>query len=401
MLRLAATGGTGVALAVLLALGIRVRSSDEPTAGTGPIGQRNWAAWWAQQVRTNSFVFANWPYYIDRGDGGRPSLELFMRETSTYVDYRRPIRDLARFYERIRPALESGEPTGYDLMVITNGPWLAKLIRNGWLTPLDHERLPNFAQHASDLAKAPPWDPGNRYSVAWQSGLTGIAYRPEAVEVLGRKPRSIHDLFDPRFAGRVGMMTDLMDLGSSGLLALGIEPSTSTAADWPAASVLLSAQRTAGLVRKYYGQSYLFALRRGDVWITQAWSGDIFQLNQEGHPEVEFVVPDEGAMFWTDNMVIPVHTEHAVDAITYMDYVYQPTIAAMIADWVWYISPVPEARDIIANEFDNQAVADSPLVFPDAVAGPEFTGRFHSYRVFETEEEETEWNRVFGSVVST
>jgi len=379
-------------------VGIRVRS--DTAASSLPTGQRDWAAWWAQQTRTGSLVFANWPYYIDRGGGGRPSLELFMSETETYVDYRRPIRDLARFYERIRPPLEAGEPTGYDIMVITNGPWLSKLMRNGWLTPLDHRRLPNFAQHASELAKDPVWDRGNRYSIAWQSGLTGIGFRPEAVEALGRPPRRVQDLFDPRLAGRVGMMTDLMDLGSLGLLALGVDPSTSTPEDWPAAAVLLNAQRNAGLVHKYYGQGYLFALRRGDVWITQAWSGDIFQLQQEGYPELEFAVPEEGAMFWTDNMIIPVHAGHPVDAITYMDYVYQPQIAAMIADWVWYMSPVPAARDIIANDFGDEAVANSPLVFPDAVAGPEFTDRFHSYRVFASEEEESEWNRIFGEIVS-
>ena len=402
LLRLAGAGGAGIALAVLAARGIRVRPlepANSPTVTT-PLGERNWAAWWREQARSGSFVFANWPYYIDRGDHGRPSLELFMRETSTFVDYRRPIKDIGSFYERIAPALEAGRPTGYDLMVITNGPWLARLISNGWLVPLDHDRLRTFARHASELATDPPWDPGNRYSVPWQSGLTGIGFRPEAVEVLGREPRSIHDLFDPRLEGRVGMMIDLMDLGSIALLALDIEPETSTPPDWRSAAALLASQRAAGVVRRYYGQSYLHALRRGDVWLTQAWSGDIFQLNQEGHPELGFVVPREGAMFWTDNMVIPVDAQNPVDAITYMDYVYQPAIAAMIADWVWYISPVPEARTIISERFGHEEVADSPLVFPDAVAGPEFTSRFRSYRVFETQEEEEEWNRTFGSVVS-
>lgn len=402
LLRVAGVAGAGLALAVALGRGIRVRPLAAPTepTETAPLAERDWAAWWSEQDRTGSFVFANWPYYIDRGEHGRPSLERFMRETSTTVDYLRPIRDIERFYERIRPALEAERPTGYDLMVITNGPWLARLIRNGWLVPLDHGRLPNFAAHASDLAKDPPWDPGNRYSIPWQSGLTGIAYRPEAVEALGREPRSIHDLFDPQLAGRVGMMVDLMDLGSIGLLALGVDPVTSTASEWREAAALLAEQRAQGVVRKYYGQSYLFALRRGDVWLTQAWSGDIFQLNQEGYPELEFVVPDEGAMLWTDNMVIPMHAEHPVDAITYMDYAYQPTIAAMIADWVWYISPVPEARAIIAEEFGDEKVADSPLVFPDAVAAPGFTSRFRTYRVFGTEEEEEEWRRVFGPIVA-
>ncbi len=104
---------------------------------------------------------------------------------------------------------------------------------------------------------------------------------------------------------------------------------------------------------------------RGDVWISQAWSGDVFQQQQLGR-EIEFVVPEEGAMFWTDNMLIPRNAKHPVDAMTMMDFVYRPDVAAMIADWVWYVSPVPAAERIIARRFDHPEVANSPLVFPSA-----------------------------------
>ena len=101
----------------------------------------------------------------------------------------------------IQPYLEAGVPPFYDLIIMTNGPEVTKLINSGWLTPLDPLRMSRFTRNASDLVRDPPWDPGNRYTVAWQSRLTGIAFRPEAEEVLGREPRSINDLFDTALEG--------------------------------------------------------------------------------------------------------------------------------------------------------------------------------------------------------
>jgi spermidine/putrescine transport system substrate-binding protein len=372
----------------------------------------DWDAWWQEQRAAEVVDFANWPYYIDRTrDDSHPSLELFTRRTGVAVNYYRPIEDNAQFLDRIAPDLGAGRPTGYDIIVMTNGPQLSELIENDWLVPLDHDRLPNFARYASGTVKNPIWDPENRYSAAWQSGLTGIAYRPEAVEALGRPPSAIADLFDPALAGRVGMMRDLMDLGSAALLAAGVEPATSTSSDWRNAAETLVRQRDDGQVLAYYGQAYLKALQRGDVWVSQAWSGDIYQANRLGHHELRFVLPSEGAMFWTDNMLIPRGAEHPVDALELMNFVYEPEVAAMIADWVWYICPVPRAQGIVANQLNDPKVAHSDLVFPTArVLGPSLQtsdgdviypeSPFSQYPTLESASERAEWRRIFAPIVA-
>jgi spermidine/putrescine transport system substrate-binding protein len=195
-----------------------------PPAVGGGAGQGapvDWDAWWGAKRRAGRVNFANWPYYIDFRKGRRPSLDLFTQETSIRVNYFHTIDGNESFMREIEPYLEAGLPPFYDVIVMTNGPQVSKLVNSGYLTPLDRSRLVNFDQHASDLVRDPAWDPGNRFSVAWQSGLTGIAYRPEAREALGRPPSSIGDLFDPALEGRVGMMSDLQDLGSAGLGAGG------------------------------------------------------------------------------------------------------------------------------------------------------------------------------------
>jgi len=368
-------------------------SAAAPSASEAPV---DWEAWWARQPQTGRMSFANWPFYIDTAEGNRkPSLERFTKETGIHVKYFHPIQGNASFLAAIQPYLEAGLPPFYDLIVMTNGPQVTKLIDSGWVTPLDQSRMTNFRQYASDLVVDPNWDPGNRHTMAWQSGLTGIGYRPEAVEALGHAPTSIHDLFDPALAGRVGMMSDLNDLGSFGLLAIDVEPADSTEADWSKAANALRKQRAAGIASGYFDQSYVAALKRGDIWAGQAWSGDIFQAQQAGS-DLAFAVPDEGAMLWTDNMMIPMNAKHPADAMAFMDFVYRPDIAAMIADWVWYVSPVPAAAEIVANDLGDPAVAKSPLVFPtQEMLG---SGRLKQYRVFESEAEAATWEGVFGSV---
>jgi spermidine/putrescine transport system substrate-binding protein len=357
--------------------------------------------WWRDRTSTGQVRFANWPYYIDRRrDNSHPSLEAFTRETGIQVTYSRPIRGNERFLERLRPFLEAGEPPPWDLIVMTNGPELSTLVREGWVLPLDHGRLPTFDRYAGPLVRDPAWDPGNRYSVAWQSGFTGLGYRPEAVEALGRAPRSVQDLWDPRLQGRVGMMSDLLELGSFGMLGLGIEPESSGPDEWRLAADHLRAQRDA-VAPRYYDQGYLQALARGDTWLSLAWSGDVFQLNQLGHPELRFTMPEEGAMFWTDNMMIPAGAENPVDALALMDFVYRPRIAGLIADWVWYVTPVPAAKQVVAGRLDDPVVAKSPLVFPpvDALSdegeGGPLGAPIRDYRVFETPQEYEDWRSIF------
>lgn len=277
-------------------------------------------------------------------------------------------------------------------MVLSNGAQLTRLIEFGWLIPLDRSKLANFEKHAGPSVKDPNYDRDNTYTIAWQSGLTGIGVNRKYVQ---DDVTTLQALFDPKYRGNVGMMSDNTELGSAALLTMGIDPPTSTQDDWTKAADMLTQQKEDGLVRNYYDQGYLNALQNGDIWITQAWSGDIFSSQQIGYPELEFIVPDEGVMLWHDNMMIPLHAQHPLDAITYMDYVYEPDVAAQIADWVWYITPVPGAKPIIANRLDDPTVADSPLVFPT----PSMTTQMKDYYDFRDFQDEQAWNDTFQPII--
>src|SRR3954452_22393829 len=218
--------------------------------------------------------------------------------------------------------------------------------------------------------------------------MTGIGYDPKRV---GHEITSWQELLDPKLKGKVGMFADNQDLPNGALAAIGVNPEVSTEDDWhKAADWLKKGQPN---VRKYYEQGYIDALSKGDIWASMAWSGDIFQANADG-AKLKFVVPEEGAVLWTDNMCIPKGAKHPLDAMTYMDFVYDPKIAAMLAEYINYITPVPAAQAIMeqdaAKDPSLKGLAEDPLIFPSA----EDYSRLHRYRVLTPAEEKT-WNSIF------
>jgi spermidine/putrescine transport system substrate-binding protein len=396
VLRLGGLSAAGMALAAC-----GVSGSKKATPSNSAQQQDAVTKYWTGKTKSGTLDFANWPLYMDVSDSNKddhPSLDLFTKRTGIKVSYKEVIQEDGSFFGKIQPELAAGSGIGYDLIVITNGLYLDKLIQLGYLVPLDHKQLPNFAANAASLYKNPSYDPNNAYTVAWQSGITGIGYDPKRV---GRKITSWQDLLDPKFKGKVGMFGDTEDLPNSALLAVGVTPEKSTQDDWKKAADWLKKQKSAGVVRKYYEQDYIDPLSKGDLWISMAWSGDIFQANASG-ANLEFVVPDEGAALWTDNMCIPQHAKHPVDAITYMNFVYDPKIAAMLAEYINYITPAPSAAEVIKSDAaaatgDNKAtlegVATSPLVFPSRAD----YAKLHRYRVL-TSAEEKVWNSLFEPV---
>ncbi len=386
-------GGAGLLAAGSLA-GALAACGVAGTRDTGWKDGFDWKAWWSKQEQQGTFDFANWPLYIDRTKDGSPTLNDFSEKYGITVNYRPVIQDNASFFAQISPVLQAGQSTNYDMVVISEGWELTQMIKNHWLIPLDHSRMPNFFRYANPTLKNPTYDPHNEYTVTWQSGITGIAYDPSKT---GKEIHSVKALWDPDYAGKVGMMADDTELGSVGMLALGIEPSTSTPADWKRAAALLTKQRDEGIVRQYYDQSYIKALQQGDTIISMAWSGDVFQAQVSGNSNLKFVVPDEGGMFWHDTCMIPLHASHPVDAMEWIDYFYRPHVQALITDWVNYVSPVPSAKSIVANDLDDPRVANSPLVFP----GRAIDRQLVAYYDFKGVDDHEEWTSIFDPIIQS
>ena len=337
---------------------------------------------------SGELVISTFPLYIDPDAPGAPgSVSRFRRDTGIQLRYLEDINDTRQFFARIRPQLAAGRPLVQDLMVLPS--WMAqRLIGLGWLEPLPLAQVPNISNLVPYLAN-PPWDPQQRYSLPWQSGIAGIAYN---IKATGRELVRIDDLFDPALRGRVSALLEMRDTMGLLLLADGQDISQPTWAAAQPSFARLEQARKDGQIRRFTGNDYQNDLLAGNLAACIGWSGDVAQLVLE-QPDLRFVVPESGGVLWSDVMLMPKGAQHRREAAAWMNWVYEPVEAARIAAAVQYISPVVGVRQQLAKDPATAALAANELMFPDGA----MQQRLHSFGPL-SESEEARWEERFASI---
>jgi len=357
-------------------------ASAAASASTAPVASAT------PKVLGNILNFANWPAYIDVATTGpdkgkSPTLLGFEKSTGVHVNYQEKIDDNESFVATIRTQLQAGLDTGWDLMALTD--WMAaRLIANGWIETIDQSNVPNCVNNLRDALRNLPWDPGNDHHYTWQSGMTGVGYSKKGVAKAGiQPPTKLADLWDDRLAGHVTFLTEMRDTFGLGMLKLGKDPATATLDDVNAVVADMQPLVSKGL--RFTGNSYLQDFASGKVWAAMVWSGD---LAGSGDPDQKFVFPAEGTMIWSDNMLIPKGAQHKYAAETFMNFVYDPKIAAQIEDSVFYVCPVKGA-DVEIKKIDPGAESN-PLIFPPA----DVVAKQHAFKTL-SDAENTPFNDAF------
>jgi spermidine/putrescine transport system substrate-binding protein len=350
LLRRAAVGGTALTLPSLLAAcggGSGIEGAGNTQAGTTSVNQ----------TLADTLVFANWPAYIDKKGKRRPSLEQFTEKTGVNVKYIQEVNDNEEWFGKYQAQLSQGQDIGRDLTVLTD--WMAaRMIRLGYVEKKDKSAIPNES-NLTPVLQHPAWDPNRDYSLPWQSGLTGIAYNPKFTD---GPVTSIEQLFsDSKLKGKVTCLTEMPDTMGLIMQANGDDPSKVEADAFDKAIDTLQSAVDSGQIRRFTGNDYLQDFAGGSAWAGMTWSGDVAQL-QSDSPGLKWVIPDDGGMIWTDNMLIPLGGD-VFTASTYMNFVYDPKIAAEIEAWVNYICPVVGAKEEIAKI--DPSLAKNPQIFPD------------------------------------
>ncbi|WP_328432159.1 polyamine ABC transporter substrate-binding protein [Streptomyces sp. NBC_00453] len=347
--------GGGAALGGLAGCGV-------PAAYVHP-GDRGAADLSASDKR---LTWANWPLYIDTDDDDpnrRPTLDAFVKRTGISVKYTEEINDNDEFFGKISPALMNHQQTGRDLVVMSD--WMcARFVRLGWVQAMDRAKQLNVAEYLDPQLRSPAFDPGRKYTVPWQSGITGIAYDRRR---LGREIREVSDLWARDLKGRVTLLSGLDESFALLMQGNGVDITRWTAADFHRVCDQVEKYVENGQIRRFTGNDYTKDLVSGDVLACQAYSGDVIQL-QADNPHIRFVVPEAGAELWADSLMIPDLARHKRNAERLVDYYYEPEVAAELAAWVNYVCPVPAAQHVLADakDKDTAALAENPLIFPDA-----------------------------------
>jgi spermidine/putrescine transport system substrate-binding protein len=381
LLRHAAVGGTALSLPALLAAcggggGIEGQGNSQPATTS------------VKQELANEMTVSNWPFYIDQNDDATrfPTLEQFQKETGVKVNYLEDINSNEEFFGEIQAPLSRGQSIDRDIIVPT--AWMAaRLLNLGYLQKLDKSAIPNMA-NLEDSLKSPAWDPNRDYSLPWQTYITGLGYDPKKV---GGELTAVSDLLDPSLKGKITMLDSVEDTVGLFLLEMGVDPSgkiDATAYDEAIAKVQKAVDD--GQIRKFTGNDYTGPLAKGDVWAAIAWSGDILIL-QPDNPNLKFTIPDAGGMTSVDTMLIPTGGD-VFTASTFMNFFYDPKVAAKVTAYVQYISPVKGTKE--ALEKTNPELVDDPLIFPT----PEALESLYEFNpeAIENPDNQEKWQAVIG-----
>lgn len=269
--------------------------------------------------------------------------------------------------EELLARMRAGNP-GFDL-IVPSGYTVAEMIAEGLLEPLDKTHIPNIKNVSPDLLDQ-QFDPGNVYSLPYQWGTVGIGYNVKAVAaVMGEDVEitSWNQLFDYPVA-RVGWLDDQRVIMGIGLLMLGYDPNSANPDEIQEATDYLVEKGRKNVLRIAVddGQELL---ARGEVDMVIEYSGDIFQvaLACEEDPncgtEYAYILPDEGANMWIDNLVIPTRAQNKRLAEAFIDYVLHPQVGADISNYIAYATPNQVSID--AGLIDDYLL-ESPIIYPTA-----------------------------------
>lgn len=300
----------------------------------------------------------NWSDYIDDS-----ILADFEARTGIRVVY-----DVYDSNDTLETRLLAGG-SGYDVVVPT-GTFLARQIGAGVYQELDKSKLPNLVHMWDEITeRTERYDPGNRYSVNYMWGTTGFGYNVAAIEQ--RMPdapvTSWRMVFDPEVVANfadcgVYILDEPSDVIPAALNYIGEDPASHDPEVIRKAQDVLLAIRP--YVEKFHSSEYINALANGDVCLAMGWSGDVLQARDRAEEAgsgvvIDYVIPDEGALMWSDQMAIPADAPHPDNAHAFINFIMEPEIIARASNYVYYAN-----GNLSAKEFLDEAVIGDPAIYP-------------------------------------
>jgi len=366
---LAAGAGLGAA-GLLGACATKTKAASSGAAGTGS-GSSSSAApaegkSGTDKSDTEKVVnFSNWVSYIDvdpNDKNKRPTLDTFKSETGITVNYTEDVNSNDDFFAKIHQQLAAGQDTGRDLMVLSD--WMiGKLRQMGYLQPLNLANIPNFSNLLPEAAN-PAYDPSRKHTVPWALGFTllGVNLKSAGLTAAQAQQLSIKDMMtDTKYKGKVGYFAEMEDGVGFGLLATGADPAKFTDDQFGAAVAYVQKARDNNQIRQFTGNDYINDLTNGNYAMCMAYSGDIAQIDD---PNIVWVIPAEGMLWFADNMCVPAMASHKTNAEKFMNYMLEPKVGAALDDYISYI-PSMQGADTAMQAIDKDALQNQ-LIFPDA-----------------------------------
>jgi spermidine/putrescine transport system substrate-binding protein len=310
---------------------------------------------------SGSVRWGNWPLYLDYDEETQlyPTLEAFTAATGIAAEYFEDYNDNDEFFGKVQAQLKLKEDIGYDLVTPTD--WMAaRWIRLGYTQKFDKANIPN-AGNILDTLASPSYDPMREQSLTWQGIMGGFGWN---VEKNPKGVRTLDDLFSPANKGKIVVLSEMRDTIGVILRHQGVDLTTVTEDQFMNAVDFLAGKISDGWIRGVKGNEYAEDLTAGDATAVIGWSGDMFILKSENEGKFDFAIPESGGTISGDNLMIPytATAEAKASAEKLINWYYDPKIAAEVAAYVNYVTPVKGAQ--AEMEKIDPDLASSEFIFP-------------------------------------
>lgn len=256
--------------------------------------------------------------------------------------------DMENMYQKVATG-----STPYDVILVSDA-LMPRMIEENLLQPLHKENIPSFAELDPEYLDL-DIDPGNKYSVPYMFGTVGLVYDKNVVT---EAVDSWDILWDEKYKGQVFMFDTYRDTIGAALKKLGYSLNTPNPDELEEAKALLLEQRQ--LVDPIYGvDNGTTMIAKGETAINMIWSGEGLNLQDE-YPNLQYVVPKEGANFWIDSLAIPTNAKNVEGAEKFINFVSSKESALRIADEIGYTTPNKEAQKEQPDPIKNNPNAYMP-----------------------------------------
>lgn len=300
----------------------------------------------------------NWSDYIAPG-----TLEQFTADTGIKVNY-----DVYDSNEVLEAKLMTGA-SGYDVVMPSNS-FLERQVKAGVYQTIDKSKLSNAGNLDATLLKQIEMsDPGNQHNVPYAWGTIGIGYNSKMIEArLGTADiDSLDVLLNPEVAAKledcgIAVLDSPAEMMSIIHNYRGVNPNSEDTKELKASTDLLA--QTRPFIKYFHSSKYISDLANGDICVAIGYNGDILQSQSRAEEagqgvDVRFAIPKEGTLVWFDLMAIPADAPHPQSALTFIDYILKPKVAAAISNYVFYAVPNTAAEPLLDPE-----VANNKGVYP-------------------------------------
>ncbi|KPX60109.1 Putrescine-binding periplasmic protein [Pseudomonas amygdali pv. photiniae] len=261
--------------------------------------------------------------------------------------------------------------TGYDVVVATSST-LPNLIQAGVLQPLDRSNLSNWPHLDPDiLAKVSVNDPGNRYAMPYLWGTTGIGYDIDKVKsALGDEAPvdswdlifKVENIRKLKECG-VAMLDSPSEIVSIALHYLGLPHNSQNPDDYLKAQALLSKIRP--YVRYFDSSKIDSDLANGNICVVVGWANGALaaqDINEKGKTgrKIAYSLPREGALVWSENMVLLKDAPHPKEGLAFINYIMRPDVITKISNFTLYPNANKDATVLV-----DKKLRENPWVYLD------------------------------------